>query len=765
MSAAPKPPPKSILKQVNTTTSTTTSWFSKLNGGESITAPPISPKINSFFSSFRKQQQPPSSPQAPTVPQLPPRGGKLPSADSDKDELAVELTPKEIRRVRFPVNDLTKEYQFKRDDLVQEKKEVAAEPINIQTCSQLLSVYETLCRKKQEKTIDLLVLTLTNQPHATFLTRLDLTNQLINRHNIDPLADMMNIEFGIRELVLNNCGLEDDAVKILMHCLLNNDKMTYVSLANNPKLTSNGFKYIAVYIKGARQLCNLDLSCTQPDKKAIQYITSATTRNEKSDPSLKTLSFNNCGLRNAQIEVLASGMRKSSSIRHLYLRSNRFVNDGALAIGVMLRDYDNSSQSLEGLYLDNNDLSQGIQYIAQALRRNSSLLTLSTCDCRIDAKGCALMAEALKYNQCLERYDIGYNSICSPNLDGITQLRKALNVNRSLKDLRLAETDLGTEAAIAIAECLPENTSLVRLDLARNPRIDIAGLMALSVSIRMNHTITFLDINIPTDDKEMVGIHNRILETCTRNAQNKTKPAPPTTTHDGSNPLVTTTQATARLTLQERLAAVTQGKSNSNKVISASSSEVTLGKNSIESKKASINEDDAILTQQAFDCVGSLEDLLLVYDNTDPSEANRIISHSRQIQAVIRERIPFISDSSQLEILLAINDRLTTAIQNFDAAHPAVTTVVVEAIDIEKKKEDNTEDDTLSSSFEIGDDEDDDEDEDDNFDGSDEGRDNYLKELRSEIEAEESAAFLKAKKIEQSEAAAPAATTTATATV
>lgn len=115
-------------------------------------------------------------------------------------------------------------------------------------------------------------------------------------------------------------------------------------------------------------------------------------------------------------------MRKSSSIRHLYLRSNRFVNDGALAIGVMLRDYDNSSQSLEGLYLDNNDLSQGIQYIAQALRRNSSLLTLSTCDCRIDAKGCALMAEALKYNQRLERYDIGYNSICSPNMDGVSDL-------------------------------------------------------------------------------------------------------------------------------------------------------------------------------------------------------------------------------------------------------------------------------------------------------------------------------------------------------
>lgn len=82
-------------------------------------------------------------------------------------------------------------------------------------------------------------------------------------------------------------------------------------------------------------------------------------------------------------------------------------------------------------------------------------------------------------------------------MDGITSIRQALNVNRSLKDLRLADTGLGTEAAIALAECLPENNSIIRLDLSRNPKIDIAGLLGISVSIRMNHTITFIDINIP----------------------------------------------------------------------------------------------------------------------------------------------------------------------------------------------------------------------------------------------------------------------------
>lgn len=69
----------------------------------------------------------------------------------------------------------------------------------------------------------------------------------------------------------------------------------------------------------------------------------------------------------------------------------------------------------------------------------------------------------------------------------------------------MADVGLSTEAAIALAECLPENSSLVRLDLSRNPNIQIAGLLALSVSIKMNHTITFIDINIPVSWLLLLG--------------------------------------------------------------------------------------------------------------------------------------------------------------------------------------------------------------------------------------------------------------------
>jgi hypothetical protein len=76
-------------------------------------------------------------------------------------------------------------------------------------------------------------------------------------------------------------------------------------------------------------------------------------------------------------------------------------------------------------------------------------------------------------------------------------LKRALARNISLESLNLSNTQLDPPTTIALAEILPENVGLSSLDLTRNPSIDIAGLLALSLSIKMNHTLTFLDINIP----------------------------------------------------------------------------------------------------------------------------------------------------------------------------------------------------------------------------------------------------------------------------
>lgn len=108
----------------------------------------------------------------------------------------------------------------------------------------------------------------------------------------------------------------------------------------------------------------------------------------------------------------------------------------------MLRDYDDGDsgereyrQGLERLVLDTNDIRQGVQYIAQALRRNTSLRSLSLRDCKVDAKGCGFVGEALvssyverhhtneavkKYNQYLEVLDISTNTLNYPTAAGVS---------------------------------------------------------------------------------------------------------------------------------------------------------------------------------------------------------------------------------------------------------------------------------------------------------------------------------------------------------
>ncbi|RCH90169.1 hypothetical protein CU097_010450 [Rhizopus azygosporus] len=575
---------KSILKASKPTNNQNGSWFSKLNNDTSLF-------------NFRNKDQ------------------------ENSNDIINELSPKELRRVRFPVKtDLVTEYILIKEQDTLEK--VVIEPVNVQTSLQLLSLYELICKNKQEPTIDSFVSTLIMQPQATSLSRLDLTNQHITKQSMSPLADIMSIDFGIRELILCNSGLEDDAVKILMHSLLENDKITYLNLSNNPKLTAIGYKYISVYAKESRQLSTLDLSLNTLDKKATQYLFAAITTS-----SMSRLILNGCMIRTtAQLQILASGVKKSR-LQHLTLHQNRMNHQGALSIGVMLRDYDNTGGSLEHLELDGNEIGTGIQYIAQALKRNQNLRTLSLRQCKLDAKGCNLIGEALKYNQHLEKLDLGNNpSICTQSLDGIASIKQALLVNRSLKDLCLSDTGLTTEAVIAIAESLAENKSLSRLDLSKNPLIDIAGMMAIAVSIRLNHNITFIDINISTNDEEMIQIHHDMLAICTRNAQ-QTKKATVTTENEPKNNLVSTTQATARLTLQERLEAVTKGKV----------------------------DDDSNLIQEALEI---LEEMA----KSDVDED--MLTKCKELQVAVCQRIPNVSEPSQLELLLGINDKLTTSIEN-----------------------------------------------------------------------------------------------------
>ncbi|EIN04586.1 hypothetical protein PUNSTDRAFT_47270 [Punctularia strigosozonata HHB-11173 SS5] len=184
--------------------------------------------------------------------------------------------------------------------------------------------------------------------------------------------------------------------------------------------------------------------------------------------------------------------------------------------------------SLQTLDLKGNELRGGISYLAQVLKRNRTLKVLNLSENKLDIQGLVAIAEALKYNSCLETLDLSRNPCCGPGLEGIQSLRTAFTLNTALKQLFLSSTALTSAGAIALAEFLPESTSLLHLGLTENPNLDLAGMLALSGGLKANHVMRCLDLSIVPGDEEMARVCREILDSCVRNteeAERKTQEA------------------------------------------------------------------------------------------------------------------------------------------------------------------------------------------------------------------------------------------------
>ncbi|KAF9016017.1 RNI-like protein [Hymenopellis radicata] len=179
--------------------------------------------------------------------------------------------------------------------------------------------------------------------------------------------------------------------------------------------------------------------------------------------------------------------------------------------------------ALRTLDLKGNDLKQGITFLAQVLKRNRTLKVLNLSENKLDSAGLVAIAEALKYNSSLETLDLSRNP-CASGLEGIQSLRTAFTLNTALKRLFLSSTLLSSVGAIALAEFLPESTSLLHLDLTQN-QLDLASVIALESGMKANRVLRCLDLDVPPGDEEFARCCRGILGSCVRNTEEAQKRA------------------------------------------------------------------------------------------------------------------------------------------------------------------------------------------------------------------------------------------------
>jgi Ran GTPase-activating protein (RanGAP) involved in mRNA processing and transport len=296
------------------------------------------------------------------------------------------------------------------------------------------------------------------------------------------------------------CGTEPSVHCIgvpLDHLTAEMMKELIIALQHNPFLTQLVFRDNSLSAPACRMI--FDLIRTNPKLSVLEI-----TDNGMSDDLLADLS-----------EILKRLPQNRDPIS-LKLRHNAFTANGALFIAQALE------QNVPVAWLDlrnNPGLADlGIERIALAITENTHLRGLDLSGTGCADLGAAALSEALSVNCALntlriqDRLDfVSVHSIglliaspqchlqslylekCSMH-EGLDVLCRALQNNKSISTLSLAENQINDSAAYYLSYLILKNDCLVNLDLRAN-RLSVCTAGFCAVALARNKTIQFLDIS------------------------------------------------------------------------------------------------------------------------------------------------------------------------------------------------------------------------------------------------------------------------------
>ena len=387
---------------------------------------------------------------------------------------------------------------------------------------------------------------------------LDLSGYWMQHQDIITLGDYLAV-VPVKKLILEDCGLTDEAVRVLLAGLLaaktpeqakfnrNIAKKSSthrkheaeqlgviekLSLKNNSKIRRDGWRHIGLFIYMSRSLKAIDLSMIPFPKPTstgpgllIRSASSTKTSIEVSTvfeqalssrlagAQLEELVMGECGLDSNDIAKIVHGVMKCGATR-LGLASNNMAQEGLQHVANYVR-----TSKCEGLDLGGNDLSSTVDVLVDALNEETSLYALSLADCNLTPSSLKPLLPALVRLPNFRFIDLSHNyNLFSTQPNALGLLRKYLPQLPLLKRLHLADVNLSSEHAIALAEVLPEIPSLAHLVILENPQISAlasakdetsqeeacALYASLMAAVRVSDSIVCVDVDVPTPDSSEI---------------------------------------------------------------------------------------------------------------------------------------------------------------------------------------------------------------------------------------------------------------------
>jgi hypothetical protein len=409
-----------------------------------------------------------------------------------------------------------------------------------------------------------------------FVRKLDLTGFWLQLPDMVTLGDYLAV-VPVKELIMENAGLTDEAVRLLLAGLLaakytdpafrrkhRTDKIPQqdqqggvverVVFKNNPKIGREGWTHIALFIHMCRSLKSLDLSmipfpqpqATTPPANGTAAPKSGATESKTPEdmseilskalserfagPELDLLNMAETGLSTDQLGRLIDAVN-ISGLGRLGLAGNGLTAEGVAHVVRFLKN-----GKCTGLDLGGIDLKDHLGAIADSLTEGHPLWALSLANCGLTPDSLKALLPALSQLQNFRFIDLSHNKdLFGTEHSALSLLRRYLPKMKSLKRIHLADVSMTFDDAVAVAEIIPECPGLAHVRLLENPKLSVladakgeaqqeeacALYASLMTAARVSHSIVSIEVDVPSPESSevVIALAKQLVAYCLRNME------------------------------------------------------------------------------------------------------------------------------------------------------------------------------------------------------------------------------------------------------
>lgn len=324
------------------------------------------------------------------------------------------------------------------------------------------------------------------------------------------LADCLGLPLTgkhLREVVLDNCGLDDTTLVWILSCLHSSAELTTLQIDNNPQITAEGIRGALCFLCLSPQIHSFQFGGSRFDRESSKLLIEILSDNKPR--ALRLLGFRDPSVSATDLRQLLPVAQRAGIIG-LHLESAQLNEDSLGLLASMLSGH----QAMHYLHIPRNNLETNLQILLNGLNETSPLVSLELQFCNLSTQSIAALLHKIKVLPNFRRL-----RLCGHDLRPLMPvLRETLPSLPILRRLGLSNTSLNSQDIVVLCEALAK-AKLSELILT-GIELDSEALSALYAFARVSQTLVNLEIDIPATPYAE-ELSRRILGECIRNMEHQ----------------------------------------------------------------------------------------------------------------------------------------------------------------------------------------------------------------------------------------------------